>query len=388
MSARFACCAAWCLGSAIAAVLASAQTTTWAGVGPGVGADDSSVLDWEGRRLSAEAVSLEGVRTPEGVLTLDRVMAVEGRLAGEFAAIAEAHDALWRGTARLDRGDWPRALLAFEPVSPLFEARADATAFVFWEALAVCRYADGRLTEARDAWLSAVAAAEVADPDDTGWSRLRFTLRGEPTDLWPDLPPMALQGRGQPLPDWLIGSSELADAYAALAAADAGGAERLLVALGDDLGAAWPGAQGELLRAIALSRVPDASIRAEAVEQLFRVGEATGSGPVEPWAVAWAHTAAGRSLVREPDADVRYRGVATLLSVRVRFAESDPLLASLALAEAALALRDLDEPAGAIALRRDLLDSFQRTPWASAPEIIGWSREPSDPPMLRHGNPF
>ncbi|HMN39196.1 MAG TPA: hypothetical protein PKE29_00005, partial [Phycisphaerales bacterium] len=116
---------------------------------------------------------------------------------------------------------------------------------------------------------------------------------------------------------------------------------------------------------IVRARVGDGAERRDARGALL--GRLEGKD-LEPWTECWCRVGVGRSLLREADAESRRRGVVELLHAPARFARVSPTVASIALAEAAVAMHELGDEPGAVALRAELLGRFPRTP-ASA-----WSR--------------
>jgi hypothetical protein len=173
----------------------------------------------------------------------------------------------------------------------------------------------------------------------------------------------------------------LADAYRVSARFEGGttptSAE--LDALGEGLGAGpltqldGPQAGLRLVSAVVLARVGESDQRARARAVLQSLTDARP----EPWAEAWCRVALGRSLLREDDAERRLAGVLELLHIPARLAESDPYLLGLALAQAAVALRDMGDQASA----SRLFDEFSALPaehpaWAWAP-IRHWRRPPA-----------
>jgi hypothetical protein len=116
------------------------------------------------------------------------------------------------------------------------------------------------------------------------------------------------------------------------------------------------GDSGELLREIVLARAGDASQRGKSRE-LLRARLKPG---IEAWRESWIHVAIGRSLLREAEPDDKLAGVEQLLYAPAQFAEVTPYLAGLALAEAAVALREISDPAEADQLFLELRDRFPR----------------------------
>jgi len=90
------------------------------------------------------------------------------------------------------------------------------------------------------------------------------------------------------------------------------------------------------------------------------------------WLAAWCHVGIGRSLLREPEEDDRRLGVIELLEVPARLSVSQPYLAGVALAEAAVAMRELGDVRGAEVLHAELLDGYAGHPALNWDPIRNW----------------
>ena len=341
-------------------------------------------------RGTVTGVSLDGVEvvSGDGVTTLvgwDRVREVVGERAAAFEPVRDRARAIWRAGVRLERGD----LINAEPVlEGLFETlaweRGPAASFVS-RGLLTCRLGRGARGAAVVPWLSVLVSADgrpgrmVDDADArvidqaTGlasglapvWARGDTTVRmaREPIGDGPDAD---TSGRVQ-----LLGALYQQSARFELSP---GEAPEHRAAIGDAINAAEPGVVDEdgvsLVLEMVLARVGTDEQRASSRAAL----EARLLGRMPAWKEAWVRVGIGRSLVLEADAEARRRGVIQLLHVPARLASDSPVLASLALAEAALTLRDLGSAREADLLRRELLERFPRSEGARLDEISAWSR--------------
>lgn len=314
-----------------------------------------------GVRIDApiEEVTREGVRLggeAPRMIGWDRVLRVdeEHREAAEqYKAVA---DAAWRARTRLARGDVRLAEPLFEELFESYRDSAGPTSLVVAEGLLRCRLSRGAQAAAVAPWLETLRIRATGE-----------SLAGEPplppaideeTGLAPALPPVWLD---TPSLETILRrpaaeedeeangeDADLAQALrawtryaAALERGDAGPAP--IVTMDEHPGVA-------LVRAMALSRSPDAETRAAAREELLDGLDADAGG----WREAWRRAAIGRSLLLEPQRDQRMRGVLHLLHLPTRFGSSQPWLAGVALAEASLALADLGDEAGAATLQEEL----------------------------------
>lgn len=103
-------------------------------------------------------------------------------------------------------------------------------------------------------------------------------------------------------------------------------------------------------------------------------GNVDAAGFAPAWQEAWCRLGLGRSLLREPEAALRRRGLVHLLHVPARFGDALPTLAALALDEAAVELERMGDAAGAASLRNELAGRFG--PWAPGEASAGL--EPAD----------
>lgn len=337
----------------------------------------------------------------------DRVHAVKDPQAGLAAPYMAFADGLWRARTRLERGDWLAASTLLRELRPrVDEARGDKsgagpTGAVFDECLLRCELARGARAGALAAWFDwmqtmdragALNAPTVSRPaswvggvvDGPGVIHSR-------TGLIPALPPIwvgesaidtavslasgvggggawdrqmeaggikSAEGRADEI------SCAIVDLYTAAAKFEIG--ERPSVPGAAGVGGAGGPAEGvRLVRLIVLARVGTADQR-----EVGRAGLRTMAGVdgVEPWIEAWSRAGIGRSLLVEPDAQQRIRGILELLHVPARFSRVCPDLAAVALAESAVALWELDDRDGAVRVRDELVQRFP------ASVAAGWER--------------
>jgi hypothetical protein len=180
--------------------------------------------------------------------------------------------------------------------------------------------------------------------------------------IWLDLPAVSVFGRS-PLRADRFGdrTSHLAQLYQHAALVESGQSQPLPRLESNDpaVRLVW-----EIVAVQSRSEAERATGR-RAIEKRLR-GEPVG------WTDAWLRTALGRSLLRESDTDDRRRGVIELLRVRVAHEYDAPYLAGLALAEAAVTMRELGDDRAAALLRRELLDSFPGHPATTWEPISLW----------------
>jgi hypothetical protein len=291
-----------------------------------------------------------------------RVLGPRAPEAEPFSTIAE--DA-WRAAERLRRGDAPLAEPLFERLAEIYAGFEGPTAGVVAEGLLLCRIDRGAWGQAIGPWLDFAEHLRASD----ALANPPFATRpiDERTLLAPQLPPMWRPGdlttSIERAATRRLGASD--PIVAALAAWTSAAArfERTgnasLPALDPEI-AQRPGVA--LLSVIVTARAGDPTQRADARADLTRLitrheGE---------WIEAWARAALGRSLLRESADDTRLDAVLELLHVPARFAETQPYLAGLALAEAAAELHAQGQTAQADRLRARLLRNFpghSAIPW-------------------------
>lgn len=315
------------------------------------------------------------------IISWDLVRRVTGEHAQEAERFARLSEDAWRARSRLDRGDYALATPLFESLFAAQRGENGPTALVIAEGLLRCRLHDADLIGAIEPWLEAVRLhdAGFTHPADQTPSRAPNGVRPalpsfRPVDeelaLAPGLPPMFLD-----LPDVRAFAASPAPA----SPSDTIEALRALYlrAARFEAGVAAPEpeippdtAQRSGVRFVTLivnARAGDA-VQRKAARSALEAGLDQDAGT---WREAWRRAAIGRSLLLEPDAADRQRGVIQLLHLPARFGGSQPYLAGVALAEASRELAREGDRAGAAALREELLRRDPRHPavrWLDAAE--------------------
>ena len=326
----------------------------------------------EGRvaSCSIEGVVVASPVTGELIVGWERVRTVSGEHGAEAGAFGEVSDQAWRALARLERGDIPAAEPLLEGLFMTFADRTGPTAAAVSGGLLRCRIDRGAHTLAVGAWLSWLHATGADgrrwfDPDA---SATVGAVDGA-TGLLPELPPI-----------WLDLSSVRVFGDAPAAGASFGGREQALAELYRHAARARSGGRDPMPRLTS----PDPGVHLVwdivAAQSAITQERAAGRKAVEVrlraepagWVDAWLRTALGRSLLLEPEAEQRQRGVIELLRVRVAHERDCPYLAGLSLADAAVAMRSLGDANAGGMLRRELLDRFPGHPAAGTEAIMLW----------------
>lgn len=322
------------------------------------------------------AVTPQGVRVGEGrgarLVSWDRVRAVKGEHAAEAEPFMAVSDALWRARVRAERGDAAGAEAAAEPLAVPQAGAVGPSAAVAFDVLTRARLGRSVQTRAVFSWLAWLGArGGLSSPEPNSWRGGAVDappLLDPATGLIPALPPVWLHDAALEAaaasPDWgALGKlpddvSPLAALFRAAMRAEAG--------LNADLSTPAAGDGSRLVQAMVLARHGDEAQRASArgyLEKRLLAKDAPA------WVELWCRVGLGRSLVRETDAALRRRGVVQLLHAPARFARSAPYLASVALAEAALACHELGDEAGAQALKTELAEAFPQSGAAVWPRL-------------------
>jgi hypothetical protein len=308
---------------------------------------------------------------PLVVIGWDRIRRVEGEFAEPAAEFRDVADAAWRARTRLERGDALAAEQLFEQLFEKYRGQQGPTAAVVAEGLLRCQLRRGAHVAAIQPWLALLQARTAAPAHAPDWA----VQAGLPpvfddnTGLVPGLPPI-----------WLAWPA--VEAFARSGAAT-GETEGVLSGRGEALAALYlyaarvetgvyapmpnirstdPGVQ--LVLTIVQSRGGDAEQRQRARQRLEdRLRAPAANAPPTPvWVEVWCRAAIGRSLLRESTVEARRQGVLELLHLPARFAGSNPYLAGLALAESAVALREMGDHRSADILVRELADQFPTHP--------------------------
>lgn len=291
---------------------------------------------------------------------------------------------LMRAVSRIERGDFPLAAEAIEPLMAQMAVQGTLTGptgMVAAETAMRVRLARGSQTGATLAWLAWLDAAGERPASEQGaedakapetrvvWVGDRLIGDGNsPIDttlgLCVHLPPIFGPVVSSPALVAMLASSEwgrlgagpngaVVRAYEAAARYEVAG--DVYVPRPEDASA--KGDAAAVVRDIVLARAGSEADRGEARkrlrERLERVTRAESTRETEAgdepgadaqWLRAWLHLGIGRSLIREAAPEARREGVVELLTVAAIFASDVPGLAAGALVEARLELVRLGEP--------------------------------------------
>ncbi len=319
------------------------------------------------------------------VLGWDRVLAVEGPMAGQAERFKPIADSAWRARTRLERGDPIAAEPLFESLFETYRGARGPTAALVAEGLLRCRLRRGAHFLAIEPWLSLLNAR--AEGGSGAGEVLDLPRVVDPaTGLLPALPPICLSwpsttsyARSEPWPSTDSASrdrvGDLARLYHLAARFEAGLPVEFRPVDGSDPAVA-------LVADVVLARLGDAEQR-----EVARRGLRDRLGPeVNAWVEVWCRVAIGRSLLREESPDDRRLGVVELLHAPARFARAHPYLAGLALAQASVALRELGDAPGADRLGAEFIAGYPDHP-AQDWEPFRSARSPMPPPSGPPGNP-
>lgn len=309
------------------------------------------------------SVGLDGVRVGGDAprhFGWDVVYYATGEGAEQVHEYEEWSTDVWRAKTRLSRGDLRLASELFEDLFTRLqeESIAGPTGLVIAEGTLRCRVGQGRHSDAIEAWAASLRIRETGQRQ-SGESGAGGVIDPQ-TLLVPTLPPM-----------WLEGSSEAAQVYETLGgdkpsedansllelyrvcAALEVGLDPRSVARAERFG------QGHLIvDTIIRSRSDDSQVRSAAHSQLLTlIEEQPGT-----WKEAWARMAIGRSYLMDNDPDVRGRGVLHMLHLPARFANSQPHLAALALAEAGRELHSQGDRDTVELIRSELRNRYASNP--------------------------
>ncbi len=206
------------------------------------------------------------------------------------------------------------------------------------------------------------------------------------TGLAPGLPPVfqndAATGVGVQSDEWASMAAEvgggdertrvLAELYLAAARFDTGQSLEIAPVTSGDPGV-------KLVADVVLARAGNEQQRAAARAALearlssgvdrVRAGDGGETVQAEGWVECWCRLGLGRSLVREQDEAARRLGVIHLLHVPARFSRVSPVLASMALADAAAALHAIGDHAGARAVKAELVSRYPRHSAVNDPRL-------------------
>ncbi|MCC6426750.1 MAG: hypothetical protein IT435_08000 [Phycisphaerales bacterium] len=308
---------------------------------------------------------------------------IDGPLAGQSAVYLTQGEELWRALTRLDRGDLPSAEAILERLTGPIATTPGPTAEAIAWGLMRCRLDRGAQVAATAAWLSwldvrsgqpGTAAALESTPSTSSRPR---ELEPDASGLVPALPPIWLN-----IPSVAVmasGGTEQWRIPPERAAQNAGILNALYLraargACGLSLGESIAGINDfgvSLVESIVAAQYePDDAARLKAREVL----RATITLRREPWIEAWARIAIGRSMLRESDPEIRRLGVVELLHVPARLETAVPYLTGIALADAASALRSLNDLEEATRIREELIRKYPGHPAMEWTAIREWPR--------------
>lgn len=286
----------------------------------------------------------------------DSVVRLSGPGAEKASEFRETADRAWRSRQRLERGDFVLAESGFEALFAVYAGRTGPTAQAVAEGALRCRLRRGAHASALGPWLMLLEAGGGGPP----------VFRGVPavvdpeTRLCPAIPPIWTDGagvrqlveRGISLPAGVEPTDEraaLLGAWYRYAAAATIGERAERPGSSDD-----PSVR--LIADLVLAQHGTGVEREEHRDRLRQRLDRSRAGrnPTPSWLEAWMYAAIGRSLVRETDESQRLLGVVTMLHLPARFAEDQPYLAGLCLAEAAKVMDELGRGETAGLLRAEL----------------------------------
>lgn len=337
---------------------------------------------WGGRETPPGKIvefSLEGVvlEDPFGVrrtVRWDFVREIHGPREAEAEPFLKTARLAWRARTRLERGDAVTAEPMFEELYPLYEGLRGGMASMVAEGLLRCRLRRSAQTAAVRPWL-AYLVSEGAGPY---LSRMAGALRpavDEESGLVPSLAPVWLEtpaveafARSEPIVVWEregAAAPRRAEILESLYR-HAARFECQLETAAPELSLSSSDLADEgirLVNAIVVAESGGADERAVARRLLEDERDhARRAGSARAWVEAWCRLGIGRSLLREPDNEQKRLGVIELLHLPARFSDSQPYLAGVALAEAAVALNELGDKQGSDSLLVELRDSYGAHP--------------------------
>lgn len=318
---------------AVAQTVPSSSLETW----PGITLPEGSVS-----AISDQSLTVRPHDPSDPIRTLGwhQVRTIPDAIAGEHRDSAEAGRAIWRAGIRLDRGDWPGAAALLSPLEDRYRDAPGPTSTAYFRALLRSRLAQLDRAAAAEAWL---ALREVSDAPPAPHPQLIPLYETRPTGN-----ELATDPSEDPIAEShaiAIGASTL-EPGTVMARAD-----RLFNAVGrDDLDA-------RLHAAVVGADLGSPETREAAREELRQFAESDDS-----FRGTWARLAIARSLSREPDDLSRRLSIAAFVEVSIRDQGVAPLLAGLALAEAAVAAQRISDPQSAQTLAAEFRERFPGHP--------------------------
>jgi len=267
------------------------------------------------------------------------VQAIKG-LSDDRREALEIGRRIWHSDLRLDRGDWTSAESLLEPIEPALHGSAGPTAVAYYRALLRVRLARMDRPAAARAWLSLVAAGDSDTPADPELGP--FYFRPDPPAPITETSALA-RVHGLAL-SWASGSASDADALR-------DEVDSLLESVSSS------DADGRLPALCLAAYAGSASVRDSARDELASLArlDSTHRG-------LWARYALARARTLEAEPNRVRLGIAGLLEVSLRDERTAPLLAGLALAEAANAAGRIGDPRAARVLATEFRRRFPAHP--------------------------
>jgi len=326
-----------------------------------------SVPDGEVFEIGPEGIVFEDPFGVHRTVRWDYIRAVRGEHADEAEPFMGRARLAWRARTRLERGDAVTAEPMFEELYPIYEGLTGEMASMVAEGLLRCRLRRSAQTAAVRPWL-AYLVSEGAPPYR---SRMAGALRpacDEKSGLVPSLAPVWLDtpaveafARSEPIVVWTEKGTaaprraEVLESLYRYAARFECGLETGMPTV--ELTSGEQADEGlRLVHAMVAARCGDEVERGDARRILVSLRDKPGAA--DGWIEAWCRLGIGRSLLREADPETRRLGVVELLHLPARFNSSQPYLAGVALAEAAVALDEIGDSAGGASLLAELRDSY------------------------------
>jgi hypothetical protein len=279
------------------------------------------------------------------------------------AMLAKLGEPLFRIKARLDKGSYEGMAASAESAYPVYAGRKSASAYMVCQGLMWGRLQEGKREQAVEPYLRCIEYLRQNGGKADSLPGSRRLVVDLATGLSPELPPVwfdaaaarealpgvkeTIRGMATPRPS----GAYLIYATLALAAGEAAEAEPFLSAVDESTPAVVQ------LRDIALAqREVQAGTAGEAVRRLQR--SIDGLLPVnKPLAQFWI----GMARLTAADAPGKRDGVLELLRLPALYGKQSPELAAAGLYHALKTLEALEDNAGSIALRKELLSRYAGT---------------------------
>lgn len=309
------------------------------------------------------------------------VRAVTGEASGAASVYAELADDAWRGLARLNRHDRVAAEPLLERAFEQLAGRLGPTAQAVAEGLLRCQTARGAQAIALEPFLTLVLGNQV---------EVTSPILDPNTALLPSLPPIWGTDAGLATALTTIGANsfekwgasgrarQFAELYATAAIFEINGEAPLTQFTPIDDATA-------LLQEMVHARIGDE--RTRSISRQLLQERLQRESPA--WKRAWIHSAIGLSLLEEGDDHSSRLGIVQLLYVPALYAEMQPYLAGVCLAEASVRLAEMGRGEAAVKLAGELNADYSThatTENALIRELIRQYKEqsiPASPPEER-----